>query len=86
MKRLDQEKDPNVLHQAIELLQHHNRALAAKIAELLRELAEAKGDSGFQQVRIAGLEKQLAKLTKQVFGPSTEQRPAGATEDGQSED
>ena len=37
-------------------------------------------------MRIAGLEKQLAKLTKQVFGPSTEQRPAGATEDGQSED
>jgi transposase len=86
MKRLDQEKDPNVLHQAIELLQHHNRALAAKIAELLRELAEAKGDSGFQQVRIAGLEKQLAKLTKQVFGPSTEQRPAGAADDGTSED
>lgn len=86
MKRLDQEKDPKVLHQAIELLQHHNRALGAKIAELLRELAEAKGDSGFQQVRIAGLEKQLAKLTKQVFGPSTEQRPAGATDDGKSED
>lgn len=41
MKRLDQEKDPKVLHQAIELLQHHNRALAAKIAELLCELAEA---------------------------------------------
>lgn len=35
MKRLDQEKDLNVLHQAIERLQHHNRALAAKIAELL---------------------------------------------------
>ena len=86
MKRLDQEKDPKVLHQAIELLQHHNRALATKIAELLRELAEAKGDSGFQQVRIAGLEKQLAKLTKQVFGPSTEQRPAGATADGNDED
>jgi transposase len=86
MKRLDQEKDPKVLHQAIDLLQHHNRALAAKIAELLRELAEAKGDSGFQQVRIAGLEKQLAKLTKEVFGPSTEQRPAGATDDDKSED
>ena len=86
MKRLDQEKDPKVLHQAIDLLQHHNRALTAKIAELLRELAEAKGDSGFQQVRIAGLEKQLAKLTKRVFGPSTEQRPAGATDDDTSED
>ena len=86
MSRLAQEKDPEILHKAIDLLQHHNRALAAKIAELLHELAEAKGDSGFQQVRIAGLEKQLAKLTKQVFGPSTEQRPAGATADGKSED
>jgi transposase len=85
MSRLAQEKDPEILHKAIDLLQHHNRALAAKIGELLRELAEAKGDSGFQQVRIAGLEKQLAKLTKQVFGPSTEQRPAGATDDGKSE-
>ena len=86
MSRFAQEKDPEILHKAIDLLQHHNRALAAKIAELLRELAEAKGDSGFQQVRIAGLEKQLAKLTKEVFGPSTEQRPAGATEDGKGED
>ena len=78
MSRLAQEKDPVVLHKAIDLLQNHNRALAKKIAELLQELAEAKGDSTFQQLRMAKLEKQLAKLTKQVFGPSTEQRPAGA--------
>jgi transposase len=81
MSRLAQEKDPEILHKAIDLLQNHNRALAKKIADLLQELAEAKGDSGFQQVRIAALEKQLAKLTKEVFGPSTEQRPAGAEGD-----
>src|SRR5512132_3317698 len=86
MSRLAQEKDPEILHKAIDLLQNHNRALAKKIAELLQELAEAKGDSGFQQVRIAALEKQLAKLTKQVFGPSTEQRPAGAGADGKNKD
>lgn len=87
MSRLAQEKDPVVLHKAIDLLQNHNRALAKKIAELLQELAEAKGDSGFQQLRMAKLEKQLAKLTKQVFGPSTEQRPAGAgAEDAKSKD
>jgi transposase len=81
MSRLDQERDPEILHQAIDLLQNHNRALAKKIADLLQELAEAKGDSGFQQVRIAALEQQLAKLTKEVFGPSTEQRPAGTEGD-----
>jgi transposase len=79
MSRFAQEKDPEVLHKAIELLQNHNRALGTKIAELVQELAEAKGDSGFQQLRIAALEKHLAKLTKQVFGPSSEQRAAGGT-------
>jgi transposase len=86
MSRLAQEKDPEILHKAIDLLQNHNRALAKKIADLLQELAEAKGDSGFQQVRIAALEKQLTKLTKQVFGPSTEQRPAGAEGDRSKDD
>lgn len=86
MVRLDQEKDPEVLHKAITLLENHNRALSQKIAELLRELAEAKGGSGFQQLRIEALEKQLAKLTKQVFGPSTEQRPAGETPEGNTDD
>ena len=86
MSRFDQEKDPEILHKAIELLQNHNRALATKITELLKELAEAKGGSGFQQLRIAALEKSLAKLTKEIFGPSTEQRPAGATADGDDKD
>jgi transposase len=83
VSRLDHEKDPAVLHKAIELLKNHNRALTQKIAELLKELAQAKGESGFQQTKIAALEKQLAKLTKQVFGKSSDQRatdsePAGA--------
>jgi transposase len=76
MSRLAQEKDPKVLHQAIELLENHNRALTTKIAELLKDLALARGDSTFQQLRLAALEKQLAKLTKQVFGPSSDTRPA----------
>jgi hypothetical protein len=59
-------------------------ALGARVSRIgagAARLAEAKGDSGFQQVRIAALEKQLAKLTKEVFGPSTEQRPAGTEGD-----
>lgn len=74
MSRLDQETDPVVLHKVIELLINHNRALSEQIAKLIQQLAEAKGDSGFQQLKIAALEKQLAKLTKQVFGKSSEQR------------
>src|SRR6204780_3622012 len=86
MSRLAQEKDPEVLHKAIALLENHNRALTAKIKELLAELAKAKGDSTFQQMRLAALERHLAKLTKQVFGPTSEQRvtddkPAGAGDD-----
>lgn len=82
MSRLDQEKDPEILHKAIELLQNHNRALTEKIKELIAELAKAKGDSTFQQLRLAALERQLAKLTKQVFGPSSEQRPNDGTPAG----
>ena len=74
VSRLAHEKDPEVLHKAIELLQNHNRALTQKLKELLAELAKAKGDSTYQQLRLAALERQLAKLTKQVFGPSSEQR------------
>src|SRR5512144_2265095 len=88
MSRLDREKDPEVLHKAIELLQNHNRALTEKLKELLAELAKAKGDSTFQQMRLAALERHLAKLTKQVFGPTSEQRvtdaeSAGAGADGE---
>lgn len=86
MSRLDQEKDPKVLHQVIELLQNHNRALTEKIKELVDELAKAKGDSTYQQLRLAALERQLAKLTKQVFGPTSEQRPTEDTPAGADAD
>jgi transposase len=76
VSRLAQEKDPEILHKAITLLENHVRVLAKKNAELLEELAKAKGDSSFQQLRLAALEKQLAALTKQVFGPTSEQREA----------
>src|SRR5271154_2928897 len=86
MSRLAQEKDPEILHKAIELLQNHNRVLTAKIEELLAALKEAKGESVFQQLRLAALEQHLAKLTKQVFGPTSEQRTTDAEPDGASAD
>jgi transposase len=87
MSRLDQEKDPKVLHQVIELQQKHIRSLTEEIKKLVAELAQAKGDSSYQQMRLAALERHLAKLTKQVFGPSSEQRttdaqPGDASADG----
>lgn len=83
VSRLAEEKDPEILRKAVVLLEQHNRELTKKIAEVLRELqrtraelAALKGQSTDKQLRLEALEQQLAKLTKQVFGPSSEQRPA----------
>ena len=83
VSRLAQEKDPEILRKAVVLLEKHNRVLTQKIAEVLRELEQAraelaalKGESVDKQLRLIALEQQLAKLTKQVFGPSSEQRPS----------
>jgi transposase len=81
VSRFAQEKDPEILRQAVILLEKHNHALTAKIAEVLRELqrtraelAALKGESVDKQLRLEALEKSLAKLTKLAFGPSSEQR------------
>jgi len=54
------------------------------------ELAALKGESVDKQLRLEALEQQLASLTKQVFGPSSEQRPTedepeGAAPEGDDE-
>lgn len=83
VSRLAEEKDPEILRKAVVLLENHNRALSKKIAEVLRELQRAraelaalKGESVDKQLRLEALEQQLASLTKQVFGPSSEKRPS----------
>jgi transposase len=89
VSRLAEEKDPEILRKAVVLLESHNLLLTQKLRELLRELAEvraelatATGDAAKGQLRLEALEQQLAKLTKQVFGTSSEKRadeaPAGA--------
>lgn len=94
VSRLAEEKDPEILRKAVVLLENHNRVLSKKIAEVIRELQTAraelaaiKGESTGKQLRLEALEQQLAKLTKQIFGPSSEQRPsddepAGAAPEG----
>ena len=83
VSRLGQETDPEILRKAVVLLENHNRVLSQKIAEVIRELQKAraelaalKGESVGKQLRLEALEQQLANLTKQVFGPTSEQRPS----------
>ena len=93
VSRLAEEKDPEILRKAVVLLESHNLLLTKKLGELLRELAQvraelaaATGNAVKGQLRLQVLEQQLAKLTKQVFGTSSEKRadedPADAGTEG----
>ena len=71
--RLDDEKDPKILRQAISLMERHNETLTKRVVVLEQELAEAKGMTPEQlQRRLALLEQQLAQMKKKVFGASSE--------------
>lgn len=73
MRRLHTEKNPEILQQAVVLLEKHNETLAKRVARLERELADAKGATPEElQKRLAFLEQQLAQMTKKVFGTSSE--------------
>lgn len=91
--RLAREEDPEILRKAVALLERHNVALTKKLSglanELMRaqaELAALKGESFDKQLRITALEQHIAKLTKQIFGPSSERRETEAEGAGESED
>jgi len=87
VRRLDTEKDPKILRQAITLLEHHNETLAKTVARLERELAEAKGATPAElQRRLALLEGQLARMQKKIFGTSSERSTTEATEATKSEE
>ena len=92
VSRLAEEKDPEILRKAVVLLESHNLLLTKKLGELLRELAQvraqlaaATGDRVKGQLRLEALEQQLAKLTKQVFGTSSEKRADEASADAGAE-
>jgi len=87
VSRLAEEKDPEILRKAVALLESHNILLTKKLAELIRELAKtraelaaATGNAVAGQLRLEALEQQLAKLTKQIFGNSSEKRGDDAPE------
>lgn len=92
VSRFAEETDPEILRKAVVLLESHNLLLSKKLGELLRELAKtraelaaATGNAAKGQLRLEALEQQLAKLTKQIFGTSSEKRadeaPAGEGDD-----
>src|SRR6478752_499704 len=58
------------------MLEAENRRLTQKLAEVMRELAQAKGqDASALQLRLAELEQQLQTRNRALFGPSSEKRP-----------
>lgn len=75
---LERENDVERLRQAALLLEAENQRLVAKVLELTRQLATARGENALElQMRIAELEQQLARRNHLLFGTSSEQRHQG---------
>lgn len=72
---LEREKDPEVLRQAVVLLEAENRRLLARVMELTKALLAAQGkDRIALQVELEGLQAQLEKKNRMLFGQSSERR------------
>ncbi len=75
MVRLREEKDVEILRQAALILEAENRRLTAELLEVTRELMIAKGrDPAALQLRLKGIEQQLAKVRAKLFGESSERK------------
>jgi transposase len=84
--RLATEKDPELVRRAALLLEQENRKLIEKVVELQRALLAAQGKAPEAlQLELARLEQQLAQRTHDLFGRSSEKRPAPESE-GESGD
>lgn len=71
----EREKDPEVLRQAVVLLEAENRRLLARVMELTKALLAAQGkDRIALQVELEGLQAQLEKRNRMLFGQSSERR------------
>lgn len=72
---LEHEKDPAVLRQAVALLEAENRRLLKRVMELTKALLAAQGkDRIALQVELEGLQAQLEKKNRMLFGDSSERR------------
>lgn len=71
----EREKDPEVLRQAVALLEAENRRLLTRVMELTKALLAAQGkDRIALQVELEGLQAQLEKKNRMLFGQSSERR------------
>jgi len=70
------ETDLGILRQAVKLLESENQRLMARVAELTRELAAARGQDAIAaiQLELAGLQQQLERRNQMLFGSSSEKR------------
>lgn len=77
MRSFEHEQDPATLREAVRLLERENERLHARLAELVAELAQLKGQSAPEQLtlELAQLKEQLDQLQKQLYGASSERRP-----------
>lgn len=76
-KRLERERDPEILRAALRLSLVENERLIKLTLDLKNALAEAKGERVQSlQAQIAELEQQLAVRNKALFGDSSERRPS----------
>jgi transposase len=76
-KRLERERDPEILRAANRLLEAENTRLTKLNLALKNELAASKGhEVQSLQAQIAELEQQLAVRNKALFGDSSERRPS----------
>lgn len=72
---LKREDDPEVLRQAVALLEAENRRLVARVMELTRDLLAAQGrDRVALQMEIESLQAELEKKNRMLFGQSSERR------------
>lgn len=82
------ERDPDVLHQFLNLMELENRRLHERLAQLVKEIASLTGraDSAQLALELHRLQEQLGRLQGQMFGHSSEKRPApAASDDDQAE-
>lgn len=82
--RIAREKDLERLRtMAMSLLQENER-LMARLGELYKQVAEAKGEAAAQlRLEIAALENEIAKRRARIFQHTSEKRPGAKGKDGE---
>ena len=83
MLQIETERDIERLRQVALLQEAEIQRLLARLAELTRQLAEARGEDAVQalQLELTLINEQLAARNRALFGASSEKRPRGDGEE-----